>query len=109
MKTKTCGECKHLNRELAFCRACGAKWLRDIDGANCKYFEKQTPPTNGDVIRQGGDRALAHFKSEHKCDVCAYAAPLDHAPACQRPEGKSCFDGMLEWLNAPAESERENA
>lgn len=44
-KNKTCGECKHLNKELAFCRACGAKWLNDSDGANCKYFEKTTPPT----------------------------------------------------------------
>ena len=52
MKNKTCGECKHLNRELAFCRACGAKWLKDSDGANCQYFEQKTPATNGDVIRQ---------------------------------------------------------
>jgi hypothetical protein len=52
METKTCGECKHLNRELAFCRACGAKWLNENDGASCKYFEKITPPTNGDKIRK---------------------------------------------------------
>ena len=52
MKNKTCGDCKHLNRELAFCRACGAKWLKDTDGANCKYFEKITPRTVFDHITQ---------------------------------------------------------
>ena len=56
--TKTCGECKHLNRELAFCRACGARWLNKNDGANCKYFEKITPPTNGDKIRQMSNEKL---------------------------------------------------
>lgn len=73
----------------------------------CEFFEKPMGriATNGDRIRQGGDYALAHFKSEHRCDVCAYAAPIDTAPACRRPEGKICFDGMLAWLNTPAESE----
>ena len=101
---KTCGECKHLNRELAFCRACGAKWLNDSDGANCKYFEKLTPPTNGDRIRRGGNQKLLGYRSTHKCDICIYAAPIDVTPACNRPDGKSCMDGMESWLNAPAES-----
>ena len=94
---KTCGECKFNGVD---CRC-------EADEKACGEFVQKTI-TNGDVIRQGGNRALAEFKSEHKCDTCAYAAPLDHAPACQRPEGRSCFDGMLEWLNAPAESEGED-
>ncbi|MBO5680372.1 MAG: hypothetical protein J6T08_01545 [Lentisphaeria bacterium] len=101
--TKTCGECKHLNKELAFCRACGAKWIKETDGANCKYFEQIQPPTNGDVIRQGGNRALAEFHGKLACDVCAYR--YDHR--CIAPQGKplTCVDGIEAWLNAPAESE----
>ena len=103
MTNKTCGECKHLNRELAFCRACGARWLNDNDGASCKYFEKLTPPTNGDRIRQGGDKSLITFATEWSCFHCAYRNRIKSE--CEKPEGKDCFDGMLEWLNAPAESE----
>ena len=103
MNNKTCGECKH-HKEKCHCeKFCCYAGESDF----CDEFEpaKKQIITNGDRIRQGGNRALAQFKSEHKCDVCAYAAPLDHAPACLRPDGKVCYDGFLAWLNAPAESE----
>lgn len=50
--SKKCIDCKHLNKELAFCRACGAKWLKETDGENCKYFEKITSPTLFDRIKK---------------------------------------------------------
>jgi hypothetical protein len=101
MSEKTCGECKYYNDAMFHCEKFDCM---TEDGWSCPGCEeKEKPkPTNGDVIRQGGNDALAHFKSEHRCDICAYAAPLDHAPACQRPDGKVCYDGMLAWLNAPA-------
>lgn len=104
MKNKTCGECRFYNEDFNFCLHWRYVDITESSGI-CNYF---APLTNGDVIRQGGDRALAHFKSEHKCDVCAYAAPIDTVPACQRPDGKVCYDGILDWLNAPAESEVTN-
>lgn len=104
MKNKTCGECKYLDGER-YCEFLDFEPKPEMGG--CANFEPK--PTNGDRIRQGGDYALAHFKSEHRCDVCAYAAPIDTAPACRRPEGKICFDGMLAWLNAPAESKESEA
>lgn len=107
LNNKTCGECRYFEPDdiSACCEA--VKIICNDNAPACKDFEPKPKPTNGDVIRQGGDYALAHFKSEHRCDVCAYAAPIDTAPACCRPEGKICFDGILAWLNAPAESEGE--
>ena len=104
MKNKTCGECKHfeLDEIAAIChKHC---LICNDDAPACEDFEPKVI-SNGDRIRQGGDYALAHYKSEHRCDVCAYAAPLDHAPACRRPDGKVCFDGMIAWLKMAAESE----
>ena len=95
--TKTCGECKHLNRELAFCRACGAKWLNETDGANCKYFEQKTPPTNGDKIRQGNNRKLAH--------LFANPCPPGVKKKCNGNDRVECENCWLAYLNAPAESE----
>lgn len=107
MENKTCGECRYFEYPAGQCsKVMDYNFCHDSDNA-CEYFEPKAI-TNGDRIRQGGDYALAHFKSEHRCDVCAYAAPIDTAPACQRPEGKVCFDGLLAWLNAPAESEGED-
>lgn len=111
--TKTCGECKHLNKELAFCRACGAKWIKETDGASCKYFEKKTPPTNGDKIIAGGMRAIAELGCGNKCARCIYSTYEEDVGfgeagwTCNCPKDKSCADGIEAWLNAPAESEGE--
>lgn len=67
MKNKTCGECKHLNRELAFCRACGAKWISIKDATNCKYFEQIQPPTLFDRIT-GSPETLAQELVTLDCD-----------------------------------------
>lgn len=106
MENKTCVECCGFSESENRCLLLGGRGKTYADNEACRRFseKKPIPPlTNGDKIRQGGDYALAHFKSEHRCDVCAYAAPLDEAPACRRPKGKVCFDGMLAWLNAPAD------
>lgn len=66
MSNKTCGECKHLNRELAFCRKCGARWMRE-EQPSCDDFEAIQPPTNGDVIRQGGDTAAKKMIGNAVC------------------------------------------
>ena len=92
---KTCGECKHLNRELAFCRACGVSWLKKSDGANCKYFDKPTPPTNGDKIRQMSNEELNNL-IDCPFEDCRY-----------KFYDMECRECKLEWLNAPAESEVE--
>jgi hypothetical protein len=99
LNNKTCGECKNLNRELAFCRACGAKWLNESDGANCKYFERKTKPTNGDMIRQMSNMELAQ--------KFGYPCPPKIKKKC-RPFDEECFECWLAWLNAPAESEVED-
>lgn len=109
-KDKTCGECKyryayHHDEDCnGRCKLAPTSRIPS-EKPVCSDFDPIPPRTNGDKIRQGGNRALVQFKSEHKCDTCAYAAPLDHAPACLCPEGKSCFDGMLAWLNSPVERE----
>lgn len=99
--TKTCGECKHLNRDLAFCRACGAKWINIKDGTNCKYFEQIQPPTNGDRIRQGGDDELIDFADgirRRMCHYCVYSKDK----SCVDKTG-NCWEGVRAWLNAPAD------
>ena len=103
MERKTCGECRIYDHFYNLC-VIGGNIEPTETAKDC--FEPKVI-TNGDRIRQGGNGALAEFRSEHKCDVCAYAAPLDRAPACRRPDGKVCYDGILAWLNAPAESEVE--
>ena len=98
--TKTCGECKHLNKELAFCHKCGAKWIKETDGVNCKYFEKITPPTNGDKIRQMSNEELAKLR--------VYHCPPVPAEFCKGTDTVKCVKCWLAWLNAPAESEGES-
>ena len=113
MKNKTCGECRYYHPILKHEGVCTAtselrKTCDFTRGCAIAGVYPKPSPTNGDVIRQGGNGALAEFKSEHKCDTCAYAAPIDTAPACRRPKEKTCLDGMIAWLNAPAESEVNN-
>ena len=109
MENKTCEGCRSFPGMGYYCPIIG----RFCDPNNedpCEFFEKPfgRKPTNGDVIRQEGDQALLDYRSSHKCDVCIYAAPIDAAPACNRPDDKSCMDGVKAWLNAPAESNTES-
>ena len=68
--------------------------------------------TNSDKIIAGGIRAIASLVCCHRCEVCIYAnykaenTGLDQGGfTCECPSGKTCFDGIEAWLNAPAESE----
>ena len=103
--TKTCGECKHHDKYSCL-QLKNVVYIASTHLACIRFCPKK--PTNGDKIRQGGNRALAAYFREHKCDVCTYAAPIDHAPACLCPDGKTCNDGILAYLNAPTESEVED-
>jgi hypothetical protein len=168
MNNTTCGECKHYNKELAFCHKCGARWIRGIYEASCEYFEqkyppinndkidliirltkalhddlrgllnnrilcrisgiyatakeikieksvchrfeKLTPPTNGDKIIAGGNKALAKFRLSKTCNICIYCNKkhASYNDICICPRDKCCTDGIEAWLNTPAESEGED-
>ena len=98
--SNTCGEC--LYYDAPFCEFHEMKVASTRK--SCDLFDpKAKPPTNGDVIRQGGNKALAEFHGKLACDVCAYR--YDHR--CIAPQGKplTCVDGIEAWLNAPAERE----
>jgi hypothetical protein len=79
--------------------------------AGVKIVEKPKP-TNGDVIRQGGNRAIAKFAYKtartHICGTCAFATIENGRYKCTAEHGQSCIDGIESWLNAPAESEGED-
>lgn len=108
MKTKTCGECKYFSKYENKCCLLVGRGVTYADSDGCMSFVQKLPKviTNGDKIRQGGNRALAEFHGKLACDVCAYR--YDHR--CIAPKGKplSCVDGIEEYLNSPAESEGED-
>lgn len=105
MTNKTCGECRYHknNRCMLPCHTIN----HPAENSACHRFEVKTPPTNGDVIRQGSNKALVIFKAQWDCNTCAYHIPKgdNNWARCKRPKDKTCIDGMLAWLNAPAESE----
>ena len=104
MTNKTCGECKKCTNKkiIATCKHIG---IVTGDIPACSKFEPRVV-TNGDVIRQGGNKRLITFSTEWSCFHCAYHNGIERK--CERPEGKDCFDGIEAWLNAPAESEGED-
>lgn len=101
MKNKACGECRFYFEQAEFCRKNAWECIEE-DKECCDDFE---PPTNGDVIRQGGDKRLITFATEWSCFHCVYHNEIKRK--CERPKDKDCFDGMLAWLNAPAENEED--
>ena len=98
MSNKTCGECKHYGTPKN-CICIFAEETYPAVEKGCKDFEPKPKPTNGDVIRQGGDEALAEFKQKLSCEVCGFKNTGCYAPA-GRPS--DCKSGILAWLNAPA-------
>ena len=58
--------------------------------------------TKGDMIRQGGNRALAAFQQLNTCDNCIYNNDSRLHNYCDKPIDKTCTDGIEAWLNAPA-------
>jgi hypothetical protein len=93
---KTCGECKHCENKktIATCQYVG---IVSCDDNWCRKYERKAL-TNGDKIRQMGNRELAELD---KCDICIYFDGV----LCLKPDDKTCVDGIEPYLNAPAESE----
>lgn len=99
MKNKTCGECKYLDGDR-YCNFLDFEPKPEMGG--CANFEPK--PTNGDRIRHMSNEELAEFISVHTiCSNCP--ARTDE---CLHNAIKVCKKKWLKWLNAPAESEREN-
>lgn len=96
MDNKTCGECRYYEHPAGQCAKVVEYNNCHITDKACEYFEPKVI-TNGDVIRQMGNRELVGFVD---CSACIYAG---HDCANQ-----NCTEGKLAWLNAPAESEGED-
>jgi hypothetical protein len=104
MKTKTCGDCKHFMDGR--CNYGDEPFEVEKGSPYCddRFFEPAPKPTNGDVIRQGGDTALLAYRSNAACYHCSFRG----TESC-KSDFSNCKDGQLAWLNAPAEinTERE--
>lgn len=99
---KTCKECKHFfTSDEGKCEDKGQEHWCYADDDACKSFCSKQPPTNGDVIRQMSNEALA--KTLRMCRFCAYYGECLTDPN----KNGQCYYGRLAWLNAPAESEKE--
>ena len=99
--TKTCGECKHYIAEMFHCQK------NDVMAEphnTCEDFEPKVI-TNGDKIRQMGNSELAKLlldlSDERGGTVCARC----DSENCLVQD---CKEGVIAWLNAPAESEGED-
>jgi hypothetical protein len=109
MNNKTCGECKHFD-SVGQCKSVRVfNSIHDWTLACIKFEAKK--PTNGDVIRQGGNRELAEifddFYNGNKCKYCinyiSGNCKFDDKHA-EYDEGgwvedKDCIDGIESWLN----------
>jgi hypothetical protein len=110
MSNKTCGVCKHCANQkiIATCKHIG---IVTGDIPACSKFEQRVI-TNGDVIRQDGNKAIAKFAYKtartHICGVCAFSTIEQGRYVCTAKDGLSCVDGIEAYLNAPAESEGED-
>ena len=100
--SKTCKNCKYYLADMFHCQK------NDVMAEahnTCEDFEPKTI-TNGDKIRQGENRALAEFQQQCSCDVCVYFGKGNpFRTFCDKPDDKTCIDGIEAWLNTPAESE----
>ena len=102
MNNKTCGECSWFSEGGNRCKLFINQYIFG-DRAACNNFVPK--PTNGDVIRQGGNRALAEFKQKLSCGNCVYFdIKMTGQEFCHKPKNKTCTDGIEAWLNAPADA-----
>lgn len=103
---RTCSVCKH-HKFRCHCE----KFNVYADGNGfCDGFERKETKsiTNGDMIRQGSDKELVLYKHTWSCEVCIYHDKKDLKKHCKRPHEKVCLDGMIAWLNAPADAPDTN-
>lgn len=106
MSNRTCGDCRFFESTDFFCCHWGTEVESDV--LACSKFKPIPRPTNGDVIRQGGDRELA--------EISVYEATMPEGEIIYRSTlivdkfflTKNCAVAVVEaWLNAPAEAESE--
>lgn len=105
MENKTCGECKWfvLNSE-GRCRSNEGE--ENANNDCCSFFEPKVI-TNGDVIRQMSDEELAELLTNPPCFICSKG---DAGGECTDTwVKKNCKEAIIVRLNAPAESEVNNA
>ena len=99
-KSNVCGECRWFSEGGNRCKLFINQYIFG-DREACNNFASKKI-TNGDVIRQGGNAAIAEFSWSDPCLHCAYSSGK-----CKRPVDKTCKDGQLAWLNAPAKEGEE--
>ena len=101
MSNKTCGECKHfscsdegrcMDNEWTFC-----------DSDACDKFQPKVI-TNGDVIRQGENRDFAEYFVYENGAMWSSTLIVDKTFDTY----DEAVDASMDYLNAPAESERED-
>lgn len=100
MANKTCGECKNFQKDCVWVTAATDAW-------GCIDFEKRGF-TNGDKIRQMTNPKLVRLFysicfNKATGHYAFYSTLLDK----WYEDEPSCFDAVLAYLNAPAESEDE--
>lgn len=100
MENKTCVECRYLGsaKETGLCekrKIC--LYPEELPACNC--FEQKPKMTNGDKIRQMGDKELAH--------IFAYPCPPDKEARCCGGDNEQCEACWLEWLESEMKGEQK--
>ena len=108
MWNKSCGDCRFLEgvKKFGICEKQEYP-LCPSELPSCSKFEQKVI-TNGDRIHQLSNDDFAEFLTENKCGKCIYYDRKNYG-ACKAPKDKTCVDGIEDWLNAPAESQLNDA
>lgn len=107
MSNKTCEECKSFPGMGYYCPIIG-RFCDPNNETACEFFEKPVGrvATNGDVIRQGGDRALAEisvYEDQLAAGIKVYRSTLIKEKYWL--SGACAISYVEHALNAPAENE----
>lgn len=103
----TCGECQYYEHPIGQCLKVIEYNNCHITDEACEYFEREVI-TNGDKIRQMSNEELNKFLTSFSlqgCKYCAYSQVDGDFVLCQKTKNNCCVDGLMDWLNSPAESE----
>lgn len=108
-ENKTCGNCQ--NYKDGWCIYSDDPFEVEKDSIYCadEFFKPKRPTTNGDAIRQGGDKALAEisiYEKQLADGVKVYRSTLIEEKYWL---SRACAIGYVEQtLGAPAESEAKD-
>lgn len=103
MENKTCGECKYHDKYSCLQQK-NIAYISPTHLACICFCPKN--PTNADRIRQMSNEELKKFLilfSLQDCKYCAYSQVDGRFVLCQKTKNNNCVDGLMEWLNAPAD------